>query len=83
MIKPIVIVAELAQKPPWVLTLALFCIDDFMNGAPNLINKLKFNQKPNNFGTNVIPILVITPTMQPNSKEPTTIIANAMAMGGL
>ncbi len=77
------VVVELAQKPPWVLTLAPFCTCDFMNGAPDSINKLKLNQQPNNFGTNIIPILVITPTMQPNSKEPTTIIVNAMAMGGL
>ncbi len=81
--KPILAVVELAQKPPWVLTLAPFCRDDFMNGAPDSINKLKLNQKPNNFGTNIIPILVVAPTMQPNSKELTTITVNAMVMGGL
>ncbi len=74
---------ESAQKPPHALTHAPSYTNDSMDGVPNSINKLKLNQKPNNFGTDIIPILVSTPTMQPNSKEPTIVIANAMAMGGL
>ncbi len=74
---------ESAQKPPHAVTHAPSYTNDSMDGVPNSINKLKLNQKPNNFGTNIIPILVSTPTMQPNSKELTIVITNAMAMGGL
>jgi hypothetical protein len=53
---------ESAQKPPHALTHAPSYTNDSLNRAPNLIKKLKLNQEPNNFGTNIIPIHVSTPT---------------------
>jgi hypothetical protein len=61
--KPTMALVESAQKPPHALTHAPSYTNDSMDGVPNSINKLKLNQKPNNFGTDIIPILVSTPTM--------------------
>jgi hypothetical protein len=72
--KPTMAPIETTQKPPHALTPAP---SSCMNGASNSINKLKLNQEPNNFGTKFIPIPIVTLTMQPNSKEPTTITPNA------